>query len=91
MDCRKLVTLKMIDAPLKAASRDRGSLKSPATTSTPWKASSLALVEDVSQVTARSADGEGDRERKWEMTAPPWLPMALRTTRRGFSEEMMGV
>lgn len=49
----------------------------------------LALVEDVSRVTTRSAYGDGDRERKWEMTEPPWLPVAPRTTRRGFSEVMM--
>lgn len=81
----------MMDAPLKAALRDWGSSKLAATTSTPWEVSNLALVEDVSRVTARSAYGEGDRERKWEMTEPPWLPVAPRTTRIGFSEDILGV
>lgn len=64
IDCKKSVTLKMTYAPIKAASSDLGSLKSPATTSTPCDASAMAFVEDVSRVTARIAYGEGDRERK---------------------------
>jgi hypothetical protein len=42
-------------------------------------------------VTPRSAHGEGDSERKYESTDPPWVPVAPRATRRGFSEAMVVV
>jgi len=62
-ECQKSVTLKMIDAPLNATSRDWGLSKSPATTSTPCEASETALAEDVFRVTARSAYVDCDMER----------------------------
>lgn len=88
-ECQKSVTLKMTDTPLKATSSDWGSSKLPATPSTPCDAGETALTEDVSRVTAQSAYGDGDKERKCATTEPPWLPVAPRTTRRGFPEDMM--
>jgi hypothetical protein len=61
-DCKKSVTLKMTDAPLKAASSDLGLSKSPATTSIPYNASGTALADDISRVITRIADGDGDRK-----------------------------
>lgn len=81
----------MTDAPLKAASSEEGLSNSPATISTPSEARETDLGEDGSRVTPRSAHGEGDSERKYESTDPPWVPVAPRTTRRGFSEDMVVV
>ena len=40
-------------------------------------------------MTPRSANGEGDSKRKYESTDPPWVPVVLRMTRRGFPEDMV--
>jgi hypothetical protein len=42
-------------------------------------------------VTPRSVYGEGDSERKYESTDAPWVHVAPRTTRRGFSEDIVVV
>jgi len=78
----------MADASLKATSSEQGSSKLLVTTSTPSEAGATDFGEVGSRVTPRSVYGEGDSERKYESTDPPWLPVAPRTTRSDFSEDM---
>lgn len=89
--CQKSVTLKIADAPLKAASSEAGSSKLPVTISTPAEDREADFGEDGLRVTPRRAYGEDESERKCEITEPPWLPVAPRTTRRGFSEDMVAM